>query len=93
MGSGYPALAVHTTGPMQVYKGFFNIVSKDFFERDENGSTLDDLAKGRMLYNRKTFMKEGLDNSGNKLYLGVTGKALNGGSETTDDLNDPNWEF
>lgn len=93
MGNGYPALAVHTTGPMQVYKGFFDIVSKDFFERDENGSTLDDLAQGRMLYNRKTFMKEGLDSYGNKLYLGVTGQALNGGSETTDDLNDPNWEF
>lgn len=93
MGSGYPSLAVNNTGPMGVYKGFFDLLTKSFYERDENGRTLDDLAQGRMLYNRKTFMHEGIDSYGNKLFLGVNGQALNGDKETTDDLDDPNWEF
>lgn len=93
MGSGYPALAVNNTGPMMVYKGFFDLLTKSFYERDDNGRTLDDLTQGRMLYNRKTFMHEGIDSYGNKLFLGVNGQALSGDKQTTDDLDDPNWVF
>ena len=93
MGGGYPAIAVHTTGPMQAYKGFFDLQTKNIFERNEDGLTLDDLAQGRLLYNRKLFFRETVDSYDNKVFLGVTGQALNGDSEATDDLDDPNWEF
>ena len=92
-GGGYPALAVNSTGPMKAYKGFFSPGTNNFYERDENGSTLDDLAQGRLLYNRKAFMREAVDGYGNHVFYGVDGQTLNGGNETTDDLDDPNWEF
>lgn len=91
-GGCYPALAVHTHGPMQAYKGFFELGTKNFYERDENGRTLDDLARGRLLYNRKAFMREETSSSGNNIIYGVHGQAL-GGDKEPDDLTDPNWEF
>ena len=92
-GSGYPALAVNNHGPMKAYKGFFDLQTKNIYERDENGRTLDELAGGRLLYNRKAFMREVVDSYGNKTIQGVGGQSLGGYDEVTDDLDDPNWEF
>lgn len=91
-GGCYPALAVHTHGPMKAYMGFFEPGTKNFYERDENGRTFNDLARGRLLYNRKAFMREGTDSYGNHVIYGVHGQAL-GGDKEADDLDDPNWVF
>ena len=88
-GSCYPAVRVTQTGPMMVSKGFFDPISKTFYNRDSNGKEFDTLAQGRMLFNRKVFFR--IDGSG--LAYGVHGQGLGGTSETTDDLDDPNWEF
>ena len=91
-GGCYPALAVHAHGPMQAYMGFFELGTNNFYERDENGRTLNDLARGRLLYNRKAFMRAGINSYGNNVIYGVHGQAL-GGDKEADDLDDPNWEF
>lgn len=88
-GNGYPAVAVFEQGPMQVYKGFFDLITKNFYELDTNGNSLENLAGGRMLYNRKTFFT--LKSTDNIAY-GVTSSAL-GGYDEADDLDDPNWVF
>ena len=88
-GSCYPAVKVIQTGPMKVTKGFFDPISKTFYNRDSNGTEFDTLAQGRMLFNRKVFFR--IDNTG--LAYGVHGQGLGGSNETTDDLDDPNWEF
>ena len=88
-GSCYPAVRVIQTGPMKASKGFFDPISKTFYNRDSNGNEFDTLAQGRMLFNRKVFFR--LDNSG--IAYGVHGQGLGGSNETTDDLDDPNWEF
>ena len=88
-GSGYPAVAIMEQGPMTVYKGFFDHRTKDFFELNQDGQSLEDLAEGRMLYNRKTFFT--LKSTDNIAY-GVTSIAL-GGYDEADNLNDPNWVF
>ena len=91
-GGGYPALAVNNTGPMQAYKGFFELGTNNFYDRDENGRTLDDLARGRLLYNRKALMRAVTDSYGHNIIYGVHGQAL-GGDKEPDDLDDPNWVF
>ena len=91
-GGCYPALAVHTHGPMKAYMGFFELGTKNFYERDENDRTFDDLARGRLLYNRKAFMRAGTDSYGNNVINGVHGQVL-GGDKEADDLDDPNWVF
>lgn len=88
-GSCYPAVKVTQTGPMKVSKGFFDPISKTFYNRDSNGNEFDTLAQGRMLFNRKVFFR--IDDSG--LAYGVHGQGLGGSNETTDDLDDPNWVF
>ena len=88
-GGNFPAVAVKGQGPMAVYKGFFNPVTNNFYELDPGGNTLEDLAEGRMLYNRKTFFT--LKRNDDIVY-GVTSSAL-GGYDEADDLDDPNWEF
>lgn len=88
-GSCYPAVRVTQTGPMKVSKGFFDPISKTFYNRDSNGNEFDTLAQGRMLFNRKVFFR--IDGSG--LAYGVHGQGIGGGNETTDDLDDPNWVF
>lgn len=77
---------------MKAYKGFFDLGTKNFYERDVNGRTFDELAKGRLLYNRKVFMRETEDSYGNKVFYGVHGSTL-GGDKEADDIDDPNWEF
>ena len=91
-GDCYPALAVHTHGPMKAYMGFFELRTNNFYERDVNGRTFDDLARGRLLYNRKAFMRAATNSYGENLIYGVHGQAL-GGNEEVDDLDDPNWVF
>ena len=91
-GGCYPALAVHTHGPMQAYMGFFELGTNNFYDRDENGRTFDDLARGRLLYNRKAFMRVETDSYGHHIIYGVHGQVL-GGDKEADNLDDPNWEF
>ena len=92
-GTCYPAIGVVQTGPLQAYDGFFEPASRNLYTRDQYGRSFEEVANGRMCYNRKSFFYLGGDGSqGSRMILGAGGSNL-GGDNIKDDIDDPNWEF
>lgn len=88
-----PAVSVNGLGDTPVRTGFFDLTSRNFYETDYQGRTLDELASGRVFYNRKDFFRIEQDESGSRYVLvGLFGGTIDG-NDVKEDLDGPNWVF
>lgn len=91
--SCFPAVSVNGLGETPVRTGFFDFKSRNFYETDYQGRTLDELASGRVFYNRKDFFRIEQDESGRSYVLvGLFGDPIDG-NDVKEDIDSYDWFF
>lgn len=84
----FPTVVLYQTAPANGELGFFDRTTKILYRKDQYGSTLSQVADGKMFYNRKGIFR--VDDSGN--VIGTNGQIISGDG-LKDDIDDHNWEF
>ena len=85
----YPALYIYETGPCKAYTGFFSRSGKIFYYTDKQGRRFEDVANGRILYNRKSLFTIGE----NGALIGTDGVEIQDRRFIAEKINDAGWEI